>query len=95
MNTYDIGDLVRLTGTFTDATGALADPTVVLAEVRPYVDGVYGTVVPITPVRESTGVYHADYSPATAGAYLYRIEGTGAVQQAAEGAFLVRVSNFS
>ena len=33
-NTYDLGDLVRLTGTFKNTTGALIDPGTVSFKVR-------------------------------------------------------------
>lgn len=40
------------------------------------------------------GVFHLDVSAATAGQWYYRWEGTGAVEQADEGAFVVTASAF-
>ena len=43
-------------------------------------------------VKDGTGVYHVDITTATAGQWTYRWEGTGTVQQADEGSFVVEAS---
>jgi hypothetical protein len=94
MNTYDVGDLVRIDATFTvDATAT--DPTTVICRVKAP-DGTvsaktYGTDAEV--VKESTaGVYHLDIDITQRGTWRYRWEGTGAAQGAEEGRFDVRRS---
>lgn len=87
-NTYDIGDLVRLTGTFSGTDGTLVDPTTVVLKIKP--PG--GSVSTVTPTRESTGVHYHDYTPSAHGTHLYRFEGTGAAQAAEDSVFYVRKS---
>lgn len=89
-NAYDRGDLVRLSATFTDAAGAVADPTtVVLRLLAP--DGTAST--PAT-VKDSVGVYHYDLSITATGYWSYRWEGTGTVQTAEESQLYARVTQF-
>ena len=95
-NSYDGGDLVRVSLAFTDENGTDADPTTVRGRFRDP-DGaittyLYGTDAEL--VKDATGRYHFDVSPATSGEWRYRGEGTGAVQAAAEGRFSVRASAF-
>ena len=45
-------------------------------------------------VKDSTGVYHLDVSASAVGQWYYRWEGTGAVEQADEGTFVVEASAF-
>lgn len=86
-NAYDVGDMRRLSVTFTDSTGASADPTGITFRVRAP-DGVvtayvYGTDVELA--RTAAGAYYVDYLLAKPGRYSYRFEGTGAIKTA-EGA---------
>lgn len=91
-NTYDKGDVVRLTGTFTDASTppVLADPTTVVLRLR---NPAGVTSTPAT-VKDSVGVYHYDLSLDTVGEWAYRWEGTGAVQTAEEATLYVRATRF-
>jgi len=89
-NTYDRGNLVRLTATFSDATGAAADPTAVVLRLKDPT----GTLTTPPPTRSALGVYYYDLSLAVIGAWFYRWESTGAVQTAAESLLLVRTSQF-
>jgi ribosomal protein L21E len=95
MNHYEVGDAVRVTVTFRDLNGAVADPTTVVAKYRRETDAVttktYGTDAEV--VRDSLGVYHIDITPSAAGTWHARFAGTGAVIAAAELSFLAR-SNF-
>lgn len=97
MNAYEVGDLVRITGTFTNEAGAAADPTAVslLVKLR-YVIGATATTYtyPTNITKDSTGVYHVDFAPTTEGIWDYRWIGTGAVTAACEGAFNVPDSQF-
>src|SRR5262245_4504570 len=62
----DVGQLYRSTYTVYDATGALTDATVVLAVTLP--DGVTAAPgSPYTPIRDSLGQYHVDYTATPAG----------------------------
>lgn len=86
-NAYDIGALVRLTGTFKDIDGAVTDPTTVTVTV---VDPL-GTSTDYSPTKDSTGVYHydLDLTGATAGTWRYKFQGTGACQAAEWASFYV------
>ena len=90
-NLHDVGDLVRVTGTFTDADGNAQDPTVVKCD---YTDPsgnttelVYGTDEEL--VKSSTGVYYTDINADEAGLWTYRWYSTGTGQAADEGWFQV------
>jgi hypothetical protein len=83
---YISGSLVRETGTFTDITGALNDPTVVTLMYQigssSIVTLVYGSSA---IVRSSIGVYYYDFdttgfSGAGQQAYVCQWIGTGTVQ---------------
>lgn len=96
MNTYDKGDLVRVTGVFYDINDALIDPTVVRfkfsvpgAAATTYV---YGTDTQL--VRASAGRYYVDLSVTVVGIWRFRWESTGTGQAAEEGEFVVPVGNF-
>jgi hypothetical protein len=97
MNSYQVGDLVRISAAFTNSSGAAADPTTVtlLVKLR-YVVGSTATTYtyPAQIVKDSTGNYHYDFTPTTEGIWDYRWVGTGTVQAAAEDAFNVPNSEF-
>lgn len=92
---YDIGDTVRITGTFTVA-GVATDPTTIKAKVRLPSGAVTTYTYPTDAalVKDSTGVYHLDIPITTAGLYAYRWEGTGAAKAAEEATFDVEASRF-
>lgn len=94
MNTYDIGDLIRLSAAF-DVSGP-TDPTTLVFEIREP-DGTttthtYGVGVEI--VRDSLGRFHLDWSADLPGLHLYRVAGTGAAQAVEQGAFRVIEDEF-
>ena len=85
-NTYDVGDLVRCSGAFTDADGNAQDPATVLVDVRApsgttttYTYGVDAEVV-----KDDTGAYHIDVDVNAAGPWWYRFYATGSGQSADE-----------
>lgn len=82
---YSVGDLVKLTATFTDAANALEDPTAVAFTV--YAPN-GATSTPVV-TRVSTGVYTALVSATQEGDWEWRAVGTGAVQAAKRGEFHV------
>lgn len=82
---YIAGNIIRLTATFSDATGALVDPTAV--EFRVVAPGAAVSVVAGT--RASSGEWYADVTASTPGKWAFRAVGSGAVVAAAEGSFVV------
>ncbi len=97
-NVYDVGDLVRVTGTFTDVDGVATDPDVVRVKYQDPsgndTTDLYGTN---NTVKSATGVYYLDIDIDEAGIWYYRIEGEtsgGAGQGAAESWFSVNSSQF-
>lgn len=96
-NTYDLGDLVRCSGTFTDATSILVDPTVVKASIQnpAGTDTTYTYGTDAALVRDSAGAYHVDVSATSAGRWYYRLYSTGTGQASGEGYFDVAPSQFT
>lgn len=95
INEYDVGDVVRLSVTFTDG-GTAVDPGTVTFKVRPPVGDivtyVYGTDAAL--VRTATGAYRIDYEPTLHGTYVWRAAGTVTNKAAGEQTFRVRDSVF-
>lgn len=97
MNTYDRGTKIRLSAAFSRVPGAVpADPTTVTLKMLPperqITDHVYQTDPEL--IRDDVGRYHFAVVPDRAGLWHYRWEGTGDLQAAAEGQFMVRHSAF-
>jgi len=94
INTYDIGDTIRLRATFT-ISGAATDPTTITLKVKNN-SGTTSTYTYAggTVSKTSTGIYYKDISLTNDGVWYYRFEGTGAVAAASEGQFIVRASEF-
>lgn len=96
MNTYDIGDDVRLSVAFR-VSNVLTDPTTVICKVKDpnnivttYTYGVGSDIV-----HSSTGNYYVDHPVTIRGTHFVRWEGTGTANGAEESTFFVRESNFS
>ena len=100
-STYDIGDIVRAIGTFTDTGGAVGDPTTVqFAYTVPSSTALStgnsftrtstasGAVDSIN--KESTGVYFVDITATGGGLYETRFTSTGTLQASGESWFSVR-----
>ena len=97
MNTYDIGDVVRLRASFTNSAGTAVDPTSVtvqyrrwLADPASYTTLVYGVN---SVVKAGTGEYYHDLLTGSldAGEYRYRWNGLGDNAAAVEGRFMLSV----
>jgi hypothetical protein len=86
MTSYDVGDLVRLSVIFTDIAGVPADPTTVSLRVR----RAGSTTTYASATNPATGEYYQDVSIDTAGVWIYRWIGSGAIVAAEEGQFFVR-----
>lgn len=91
--TYDIGDKIRETCTFKNASSAVADPTA----VKCHKEIPAGTVTTYTYaassgdiVKSGTGVYYLDITTTGKGKYEVRWTGTGTVVASAETYFSVR-----
>lgn len=93
MNSYDLGDLVRVTATFTDGiTAAALDPAVVKLLVRNPAGNTttytYGVGSYIT--RSGVGVYYAEIDADDDGIWHYRWKSTGTGQAAQEKKIRIR-----
>ena len=94
-NTYDVGDLVKVTGTFTDSDGNAVDPTALTVYYKDP-SGNISELVYLTDtdvVKASTGVYTANVD--VSGRWYYRFKGTGSAQAAGETFFMARDLNIS
>jgi hypothetical protein len=89
VNSYDAGDLVRVSVVWTDADSAAVDPDVVRFKFRPP-NGTLTTYLYLTDaelVKDSVGNYHVDVSVTNQpGTWNYRFEGetSGGVAQGAD-----------
>ena len=94
MNQYDVGDVIRVSGTFTDSSQAGVDPSSVTFQYRQHLadpSSVTTLIYGINSVtRVSTGSFFSDVPVNSGGEWRYRWNGTGANAAAIEGAFLVR-----
>ena len=93
-NIYDIGDLVQVEGTFTDADDVATDPNVVRCK---YKDPSGNETTDSSPTKSATGVYYSNIEVDEAGTWYYRFEGEssgGSNQGAEEAYFHVRKSEF-
>lgn len=93
---YQVGDLVRIAGAFTNAAGTAVDPTAVFAKYKDP-GGIttaltYG--VDVALVRDSAGNYHVDVNADESGVWRYRFYSTGTGQAANEEQFIVEPSAF-
>lgn len=89
---YDIGDLVRVTGTFT-VGGTATDPTTITLKVMNPAGTTTTYTYALSQVTKSaTGIYYKDVSPDTRGVWMYEWTGTGTCQAVDEGEFWVKDS---
>ena len=71
-----VGQAIRLTATFKDATGALTTPAAPAVNITTPA----AVTTAFNPVNDSNGIYHYDYTPTTAGSYTWWFSGTGVAQ---------------
>jgi hypothetical protein len=90
-NTYDIGDIVRLSASYTDTGGTPANPTTV-AFVYERPSGSYSTETSTGPnvTNPSVGSFHLDVEIDEAGLWEYRVTSAGSIQASTEDYFIVR-----
>lgn len=88
---FDIGDTIKLVGTFTDDADVVQDPTAVfLTVLEP--DGTSTSYeYPATITKESTGVYYVEFDITQSGAHFYRFYSTGTGKAAGQRLFNVRI----
>jgi len=93
MGTYDIGDRIKLTGTFTNASANDDPDTVTVYWKDPSANTTSTTAV----TNDSTGVYSYQLDIDEAGTWSYRFDGVKSdttYQGAGENSFKVRESGF-
>ena len=94
MNTYDVGDKITITGTFTNGS-VVADPVTIRARYRLYSGSpttlIYGSGSSLT--RSSTGVYVFDIYADAPGRWHYRMDDSGS-SVATESYFQVQTTQF-
>jgi hypothetical protein len=95
-NQYDVGDLIRCTGIFTDLDGDALDPTVVIFKFKDPSDNetTYTYGVDAELVKSTIGNYYVDVDADEAGDFWYRFHSTGTGQAAGEERFRIRTSQF-
>ena len=94
-NTYDVGDSVRCTGTWTTAAGAAVDPTTVTF-IYEDPSGNTTTLIYDTDaevIKSDTGIYYVDVDADESGTWQTRWESTGTGKAAGEDEFFVRRQN--
>jgi hypothetical protein len=95
-NTYDIGDLVRVSAAFATSGGVATDPTTVTLKVQSPAGTETTYTYALTEVTKgSVGNYYKDLTITLPGRWVYRWIGTGAVVAASEAHFLIRRSEFA
>ena len=92
---YGKGDLVRVTGTFTDSGDVAVDPTAVIFKYKPPSSATvtYTFGVDAELVKSATGIYYVDVSATESGQWWHEFSSTGTGQAVDESYFVVRQSN--
>lgn len=94
-NRYPVGSLVRATVAFkTASSGALTDPTTIVAKYEDPAGSETTKTYPDTVVKASTGRYYIDITVNAAGTWYYRFNGTGACVAADEESFVAEATQF-
>lgn len=91
-NTYDVGDVARITASFTNSAGAAVDPSSLAMYhgiTRPIVTPVTSLVYGVSSItRAGQGEYYTDVAVNSAGEWHYRWIGAGGNAAAVEGKFI-------
>jgi hypothetical protein len=93
INVYDVGDRVRLSGSFS-INGVKTNPTLAQCRVMGP-DGEPITYIAPDVVNDDVGDFHVDVSVNQGGRWYYKWIGTGAVESVAEKYFQVRTPALS
>lgn len=87
VNSYDLGDIVRLEAAFLVGTTP-TNPTTTTVKVKDPAGVVTDLTAQLT--TPTTGTKRLDYPIATSGEYWYRFTGTGTAEASEEGRFYAR-----
>lgn len=90
MNTYDIGDVIKTTCTFSVDDAATDPTTVTLTVKKPSGTATSYTYAAGDITKSSTGVYSMGIPVTEAGLWWYEWVGTGTAATAEQGNFFVR-----
>jgi hypothetical protein len=82
MNTYDSGDVVRLTAALTNSAGVAVDPSSLFLRYRGPTGDVTTLAHPASITKINTGNYYAELQVNTPGDWAYRWEALGSNQAA-------------
>jgi AICAR transformylase/IMP cyclohydrolase PurH len=83
MSVYNKGDLLRVTGTFTNAAGTAVDPTAVILKHRNPAGTTTTLTYALTQLTKSaTGIYYADVDLSSTGVWYFKFNSTGTGQAA-------------
>jgi hypothetical protein len=95
MNAFTVGELVRVSGVFTNASDAPADPGAVLFKYKNPA-GVVTSLAAGNPaiIHGAAGHYYVDIDANAPGQWWWKMYSTGAGQAAEEGSFAVETSFF-
>lgn len=96
MAAFALGQLVKITASFTDEDGNAADPGSVFCEIKTPAGVVTSYEYNSDPevVKDSTGIYHLKLDCDVVGFWRWRWYSTGLVQAANEGTLHVKASEF-
>ena len=84
--TFDVGDLIRITGTWTDSAGDATDPNTVLASHKDPSNVEISLTSTTGITKDSTGVYYFDMDLDEEGTWKYRFYGQASGDDSAQGA---------
>ncbi len=96
-NIYDVGDLVQVAGTFTNAGGTAVDPGTVTFKFRNPSGGSVTTLTYPTDaalVKSTVGLYYYNLSVAAPGNWHYQMRGQGDNAASAESYLTGKASYF-
>jgi len=91
MRNIILGNMIRLSGIFTDSSSKRVDPTSITLKVKTP----SGNVESYSPTKHSIGMYFYDYVPSSSGKHYFRFESSGDVISADEGWFTVSPTQFN
>ena len=91
MNIYDVGDKIRISGSFT-ASGVLSDPASVVFKLynRKVLIETHTYGISADLIKDSVGNYHIDYVIPVLGNYSYDFIGSGTIDASETGFFIAK-----
>src|SRR5688500_3192531 len=89
-STYDVGDVVRVTGVFTSTAGTPINPTKVTFAIESSTGISSRTSTMISVINPSVGTFYTDIYASVRGVWEYRITSTGTLRTSTQRYFTVR-----